>query len=163
MLSGPVVGVLAGRSPRLHVPLFDGFVYASIALWSAALLWPGAAPSWLLALVMTTVGAGFAGAMLAFEFARDANPPERVGTALALVNVGGFISTISVVLGIGLLLDWLAPGGNRSDAFRIAMALPYVFWGIGWVQMRRLRPLLVRTPQSVSALSTTSRSPESKT
>lgn len=145
MLSGPIVGVLAGRSPRLHVPLFDGFLYASIALWSAALLWPGAAPSWLLALVMTTVGAGFAGAMLAFEFARSAHPPERVGTALALVNVGGFISTISVVLGIGLLLDWLAPGGNRSDAFRIAMALPYLFWGIGWVQMRRLRPVLQPT------------------
>ncbi len=140
MVSGPAVGVLAGRQPRLHQPLFYGFLLASIALWMAALLWPGATPTWLLALVMTTVGASFAGAMLAFEFARAASPPERVGTALALVNVGGFISTITAVLGIGLILDWLTPTIGRVHAFRVAMALPVLLWGIGLVQMRKNSP-----------------------
>lgn len=140
MFSGPAVGILAGRNPRLHLPLFHGFLIASIIPWTAALLWPGSAPAWLLALAMATAGAGFAGAMLAFEFARAANPPQRVGTALALVNVGGFVSTIAAVLGIGLLLAWLAPSGDRSHAFRIAMALPYLLWGVGFVQMRRNRP-----------------------
>lgn len=147
MASGPLVGALAGRWPRLRQPLFNGLLAAPMMLWTAIALWPGTAPHWLLGALMATAGSGFSGAMLAFDFARAASPPQRIGTALALVNVGGFASTVPMVLGVGVVLDWANPGDVPSlapHAYRWAMGLPYLLWGIGLVQMVRTRAALAR-------------------
>lgn len=144
MLAGPLVGMTVGKRAALRMPIYRLLLGASISFWTCTLLWPGTAPLWLLCCLMATAGSSFAGGLLAFEFARHANPAERIGAALALVNVGGFASSILAIFGIGIVLDALTPAGTArsASAFHWAMLLPYAFWGLGLLQMYRLAPQL---------------------
>lgn len=144
MLAGPLVGITVGKRAALRMPIYFTLLGAPVLLWTCVALWPGHAPLWLLCALMVAAGTGFAGALLSFDFARHFNPPERIGAALALVNVGGFASSILAILGIGLVLDALTPTGaaRSAAAFHWAMLLPYALWGLGLFQMYRLAPQL---------------------
>ena len=74
--------------------------------------------------------------------ARTFNPPTRLGSATGIVNVGGFLASLSTVTLIGIILDRVAPGGPSTydvDTFRVAMSAQYVVWGLGVVQILRYR------------------------
>ena len=64
--------------------------------------------------------------MIGFDFARTFNPPNRLGTATGIVNVGGFVASLLTILLIGVLLD-LRTGGAPSyglDDFKVALPRP---------------------------------------
>ena len=70
------------------------------------------------------------------------------GTATGIVNVGGFVASLSTILLIGLVLSWEHPGGSGHYTlgdFRGAMCVQYGVWAIGLVGVlttrRRLRAL----------------------
>jgi hypothetical protein len=65
-------------------------------------------PAVALVLISAT---GSAASMLAFDLARDANPPSRGGTASGVVNIGGFSAAMTASLLTGAPLD--ATGGTR--------------------------------------------------
>jgi hypothetical protein len=83
------------------------------------------------------------GSMIGFDYARTFNPASRIGGATGIVNVGGFVASITLIVGVGVVLDLLTPAaaGTRYslDAFRWAFALQYVLWGLGVVQVVRYR------------------------
>lgn len=139
MLTGPVVGTLAGHHPNRRPTLFFAILVMMILSWATVIFWPGPPPATLLCIVMAVVGTGFSGALLAFDYARACSPPQRLGAALAIVNVGGFASTISVIFSIGLVLDWAKAHGHSNHAYFLAMCVPFAAWGLGLVQMLRLR------------------------
>jgi hypothetical protein len=58
---------------------------------------------------------------------------------MAIVNVGGFLSSVLVILGIGVALDLSRTAGSTYDpaAFSMAMLTPYAAWGIGVIQIVR--------------------------
>jgi hypothetical protein len=67
---------------------------------------------------------------------------ERLGSATGIVNVGGFVASLSTVLLIGLLLSVRRPGGAGDytlDDFRLAFSVEYVVWGIGIAGLLRAR------------------------
>ena len=113
MAAGPVIGVLVQRHPLRRSWLVLGVVGANAAGWGLVLLWPGQAPLPVLVLLVLALGLGGPGSMIGFEFARTFNPPNRLGTATGIVNVGGFVASLLTILLIGLILDARTGGTAR--------------------------------------------------
>jgi MFS family permease len=124
MCVGPLLGALAGRWPMRRSVLVLGIVLSSAATWALVLAWPGHAPIGVLVLLVVVLAANGPGSMVGFDFARTENPPARLGSASGIVNVGGFVSSLLMILVIGLLLD-------ASGSYRVAMTAQYAFWAVG--------------------------------
>ncbi|MDT0545427.1 MULTISPECIES: MFS transporter [Streptomyces] len=134
MAVGLVYGQVIARHHAARAPLALGTVAATALLWGAVLAWPGDhAPMWLLIALCAVLGACGPASMIGFDFARPANPPERLGTASGIVNMGGFTASMTTLLAIGVLLD--ATGNN----YRIAFASVFVLQALGITQVLRLR------------------------
>jgi hypothetical protein len=119
-----------------------------VATWTVVLAWPGHAPSWLLVLLVLVVGVGGPASMVGFDVGRTANPVERLASSTGIINVGGFLASLLLVVAIGLVLDWRTPAGSADytpEAFRWAMSTQYVVWAVGLTQLMRYRVLARRT------------------
>ena len=139
---GPTLGLILSRYLFLRSLIAIGITGVTMAVWTAVLLWPGSAPMWLLVVLVTVVPANSVAAIMTFDFARMFNPANRLGTAIGLVNVGGFASTLVSVIAIGVMLDVLTPSGSTAyslHAFQWAFATSYVLWAVGLAQVLRYR------------------------
>ncbi|MFT4299713.1 MAG: MFS transporter [Aeromicrobium sp.] len=143
--AGPVLAGITSRHPYRRSDLVMGIVITIMAVWAAVLLWPGDAPTWLLVLLMVVVGVGGPASVIGFEYGREFNPDDRLGAAIGIINQGGFVASLILVIAIGIVLDWLTPAGSEytPQAFRWAMASQYVLWTLGlaniWRSRRRVR------------------------
>ncbi|PIB08168.1 MFS transporter [Streptomyces sp. HG99] len=146
MPCGPLLGQLIARRPgaRTHVALT--VVLGTGALWAVVLAWPGGHPPlWLLVVLMVAMGANGPASLIGLDYARATNPPERLGTASGIANMGGFLSTTVALLGIGLLLDAASPGGDYTPGtYRWAFCWLYVPMLLGVVMILRLHPRVAR-------------------
>lgn len=134
MLFAPGLGVLVARHPLRRSWLVLGITGATVAVWAAVLLRPDPAPVWLLVVLVLVLAGGGPGSLIGFDFARSFNPPDRLGTATGIVNVGGFFASLVTILLIGLVLDVVAPAGGSAytlDAFRIALSVQFLVWAVG--------------------------------
>ncbi|MEA2296386.1 MAG: hypothetical protein QOE86_4025 [Solirubrobacteraceae bacterium] len=146
MVVGPTLGQIAGRWPyRRSVPTL-AIVFASAGVWTIVLAWPGRAPLALLVLLVVVLASNGPGSLMGFDYARTENEAARIGSATGIVNVGGFVASLTAILLIGLVLDLRAPGGPHTYTlgdFRVAMCVQYVLWAIGLAGVlltrRRLR------------------------
>jgi hypothetical protein len=80
--------------------------------------------------------------VIGFDYARTFNPVTRIGSATGIVNVGGFVASIVLILAVGVVLDLTTPAGRGTPdlaAFRWAFAVQYVLWALGAVQVLRWR------------------------
>ncbi|MDD7964578.1 MFS transporter [Actinomycetospora lemnae] len=130
---GPVVGTLAGRLPHRRVTLVVASTVAQALMWVVVLAWPGPAPLALLVLHVVVLGSGGPASLVAFDIARAAVPPQRIGRASGIVNVGGFVSTVLVVLLVGVALDLQGAGTPDTytlEAFRVAMLVQVPVWAV---------------------------------
>ncbi|MGW2598254.1 MFS transporter [Streptomyces klenkii] len=142
MAVGLVYGQIIARHHAARLPLALGTVGATALLWAAVAGWPGAyAPMWLLVTECVVLGACGPASMIGFDFARPANPPERQGTASGIVNMGGFIASITTLLAVGLLLD------ATGDDYRLAFCSVFVLEALGLSQILRLRTRAQRREQ----------------
>ncbi|WP_413808372.1 MFS transporter [Streptomyces sp. OE57] len=134
MAVGLVYGQVIARHHAARAPLALGTTGATALLWGTVLLWPSAhAPMWLLIVLCVVLGACGPASMIGFDFARPANPPERIGTASGIVNMGGFTASMTTLLAVGVLLDL------TGENFRIAFASVFVLQALGVAQILRLR------------------------
>ncbi|ALC22006.1 nitrate/nitrite transporter [Streptomyces pristinaespiralis] len=139
MLVGLVYGQVIARHHGARVPLALGTVGATAALWAATIAYPGDhAPMWLLITLCSVLGACGPASMIGFDFARPANPPERQGTASGIVNMGGFVASMTTLLAVGVLLD------ATGDDYRIAFSSVFVLEALGITQILRLRARTAR-------------------
>ncbi|MER8046772.1 MFS transporter [Streptomyces sp. NPDC094032] len=139
MVVGLVYGQVIARHHAARAPLALGTVAATATLWAATLAYPGDhAPMWLLITLCTVLGACGPASMIGFDFARPANPPERQGTASGIVNMGGFVASMTTLFAVGVLLD--ATGGD----YRIAFSSVFVLEALGVVQILRLKSRTTR-------------------
>ena len=142
VLASPVMGVYTARFPHRRSVAVMAVIGAVIALWTAVIAWPGRAPMWLLVLLCIAVALGGPGSMVGFDMARSFNPPTRLGSANGIVNVGGYVASVTCILLIGVVLDRVAPGGPSTydaDAFRRAMSVQYLVWAFGLAMMWHYR------------------------
>jgi cyanate permease len=139
MVVGLVYGQIIARHHAARVPLALGTVGATALVWATTIVYPGdPAPMWLLITLCTVLGACGPASMIGFDFARPANPPERQGTASGIVNMGGFVASMTTLLAIGVLLD------ATGDNYRIAFSSVFVLEAVGIGQILRLRARTVR-------------------
>ncbi|EFQ82039.1 transporter, major facilitator family protein [Aeromicrobium marinum DSM 15272] len=153
MTAGPIIAWLVTRHPYHRSDLVMGVVGAIVVVWTLVLAWPGDAPLAVLVALVVVVGIGGPASMIGFEYGREFNPSHRLGAAIGIINQGGFLATLVLVVAIGLVLDWRTPegAGFTPEAFRWAMACQYVLWALGlgqiWRYRRRTRRLAgLRTP-----------------
>ena len=138
----PLIGWLVTRFPARRSDLVLGSIGAVAGLWAVVLLWPGTAPVWLLAILVIVVGAAGPMAMIGFDFARLANPPHRLASAVGMVNQGGFLASLTIILVVGALLDLGsrdADGTYTPAACTLALSAQFVLWGVAALQIWRLR------------------------
>ena len=143
MAAGPLIGVLVQRHPLRRSWLVLGVVGANAAAWGLVLAWPGRAPLPVLVVLICALGIGGPGSMIGFDYARTFNPPNRLGTATGVVNVGGFVASLVTIELIGLILDARTGGSSNYDIhdFKIAMAVQYLIIAIGVIGILRTRRL----------------------
>jgi MFS family permease len=146
MAAGPLIGILVQRHPLRRSWLVLGVVGVNAVGWGVVLAWPGRAPLPILVLLVLGLGLGGPGSMIGFEFARTFNPPNRLGTATGIVNVGGFVASLLTILLIGLILDARTGGTADYDLgdFRVALSVQYLIGAIGLVGILRTRRLARR-------------------
>ncbi|WP_205740916.1 MFS transporter [Haloactinopolyspora alba] len=146
VVAGPMIGVMVQRHPLRRSWLVLGVVAVNVGAWTSVLVLPGQAPLWLLVVLVTALSVGGPGSMIGFDFARTFNPPNRLGTATGIVNVGGFLASLLTILAVGLVID--ARTGGSSDYeladFRVALCVQYVVWLVGVVGIVRTRRLVRR-------------------
>ena len=134
MVAAPWLGVLVERHPLRRSWLVLGIVGGNVLTWTVVLIWPGQAPLWLLVLLVLSLALGGPGSMIGFDFARTFNPPNRIGTATGIVNVGGFVASLITMFLIGVVLDVSSrgtPGGYGLHDFRLALCVQYATWAVG--------------------------------
>lgn len=142
MLFGPLIGRTVALRPFQRSTLVLSIIGLIAATWAVVLLWPGPAPLGLLLVLGLVTGVGGPGSLVGFDLARTFNPTHRLGSATGIVNVGGFVASLTAILSIGVVLDLLTPAGvsgYATDDFRLAMALQFVLWTFGGVQIWRYR------------------------
>jgi MFS family permease len=148
MTAGPTLGWLVGAHPWHRSTMVLVIVGAIVAVWTVVLSWPGHAPTWLLVVLVVVVGVGGPASLIGFDVGRTSNPHERLASASGIINQGGFVASLVLVIVIGLVLDWRTPAGTdyTPSAFRWAMSTQYFIWALGLVQVYRYR---VRTRRVV--------------
>lgn len=140
MVAGPLLGMFTSRHPLRRSWLVLAIAGCSAAAWAVVLAWPGRAPLALLVGLIVVLGLNGPGAMIGFDFARTFNPPQRLGAATGIVNVGGFVASLVTMLLVGLLLDAASGGAAYSlHAFRVALSVQFVVWAVGIVGVVRSR------------------------
>ena len=142
MAFGPLLGAVIGSWPLRRSSVVLAVVGATVLTWTAVLAWPGRAPLPLLVLLVLVLGTNGPASMIGFDYARTENPASRLGSASGVVNVGGFVASLLAMLGIGVVLDLLTPGGSTDwslGAFKAAFAVQYAVWVLGAFQVWRYR------------------------
>ncbi|HSU01019.1 MAG TPA: MFS transporter, partial [Nocardioides sp.] len=142
VVSGLALARLVARLPYYRSWIVVGVVLAMVVPWTAVLLWPGAAPDWLVVVMAFATASGGPAAMVAFDLARSFTPTHQTGRANGLINVGGFTASLLTMALIGIVLDLSSSGGMDSYTlhdFKLALAVQYLFWALGIVQTLRYR------------------------
>jgi sugar phosphate permease len=139
VVSAPFVGLLMVRAPRARAGVVKVAALALLASWVVLLSWgPSHVPVAVVVVFAIVTGAGGSTAVIAFDLAREANPPERGGAATGVVNIGGFACAVVADLTIGWVLDGFGHGGHTSAGYRPALAVVPVLITLGLVQFWRL-------------------------
>ncbi|WP_232680231.1 nitrate/nitrite transporter [Nocardioides sp. R-C-SC26] len=142
MAAGPALGWLVGLHPWHRSSVVLVIVWSIVVTWTVVLLWPGRAPLPLLVVLVIVVGIGGPASVIGFDVGRTSNPNARLASASGIINQAGFVASLLLVIGIGVVLDWRTPTGQTSyepDAFRWAMAVHYPLWALGLTQIWRYR------------------------
>lgn len=143
IVAGIVIGLITGRHPHRRSRLVLIIISSNATIWTVVLAWPPPAPPWLLALLVVVISVGGPGSMVGFDFARTFNPRVTLGTAQGVVNMGGFLVSLLVMLTMGIIIG--AAGGYSDDAFRLAWSVQYAVWAFAAIAILITRKKARRT------------------
>lgn len=125
---GPLFGEFTARHPLRRSWLVLAVIGVTALTWTIVLAVPPPAPRWLLVVLVVVLALGGPGSMIGFDYARTFNPGHRQGAAVGIVNVGGFVASLLVAFGVGVLLG---PAGYTPESFRVAWTVQYLVWAFG--------------------------------
>ena len=141
LLSGLALAHLVGRFPYYRSVIVLLVVGAIAGCWTVGLLWSGPAPLPLLVVLVVVTAIGGPTSMVAFDLSRSFTPVHAAGRANGVVNIGGFVASLCTIGLVGVVLDLRSHGSSpyTLDDFRVAMAVQFLFWGLGALQIWRYR------------------------
>jgi nitrate/nitrite transporter NarK len=133
-LASPLLGWLIGNRPIVRVPIALGICLVTLAGWTIVVAGYGSAPPrGLVTALFVVMALGGPASMAAFALARDYNNVRTLGTASGVVNVGGFVATVVIALGIGWVLD--LQGRTSPQTFRWAVLVAVGVQAYGTLRM----------------------------
>lgn len=133
IVAGPLFGEFTARHPLRRSWLVITVIIATAVMWTVVLLVPPPAPGWLLVLLVVVLATGGPASMIGFDYARTFNPAHRSGTAVGIVNIGGFTASLVTSFAVGAVLGAVSPQGYTPEAFRLAWTVQYVVWAVAIV------------------------------
>lgn len=139
IVAGPLFGEFTARHPLRRSWLVITVIVATAVMWTIVLLIPPPAPGWLLVLLVIVLATGGPGSMIGFDYARTFNPAHRGGTAVGIVNIGGFTASLLTAFAVGAVLGVVSPQGYTPEAFRLAWTVQYAVWLVAIVGVVRAR------------------------
>jgi MFS family permease len=116
------------RHPLRRSWVVLGIIAAEATVWTAVLAQPGPAPRWLLVALVVVLAAAGPGSVVGIDIARTHNPSANLGVAQSMVNMGGFLASLAVLVTMGAVLTAL--GGFTPEAFRVAWLVQYPVWAL---------------------------------
>lgn len=133
-IGSPLWGWLSDRLGR-RKPFMVGGLLSQVILWVIFLCpWGGRLPLWLIPVVLFAIGMSAIVFVLSFAGTKEANNPRYSGTAISVVNGGGFVGGAIMNALIGTMLDarWAGQLVNGArvyslQAFHRAFALYVAF------------------------------------
>ena len=134
----PVVGWLSDRlKSRRMLTLASATAFSISGLVWLALPVPSPAGAALAAVLTGLVVPGFS---LSWSVAKEVNPPERAGMAIAVANIGGFLAAGILQPLVGWVVDHGAGAvaGGSADAYRLGIGVLVAWSLIGIVAATRL-------------------------
>lgn len=135
LLFGFVLGHIASNHPQLRVRVVVANAVLIICAWLVMALFEGAAPTWLLIVLVVVISSGGPASMYAMDFSRGFVPAERLGSANGFINVGGFLATFSTMALAGVVLD-AARRSTGADT-------PFTALGFRWAMSTQILVLLI--------------------
>ena len=114
IVAGILIGIFIGRHPHRRSWLVLGIITSNAAIWT-----------------VVVISVGGPGSVVGFDFARTFNPRSTLGTAQGAVNMGGFLASLILMQGMGMVIG--AMGGYSFASFRAAWCLQYVAWAVAVV------------------------------
>lgn len=139
IVAGPLFGEFTARHPLRRSWLVITVIVGTALTWTVVLLVPPPAPVWLVVLLVIVLATNGPGSMIGFDYARTFNPAHRGGTAVGIVNIGGFTASLLVTFAVGAVLGMVSPNGYTPEAFRLAWTVQYVVWAVAIVGVLRAR------------------------
>lgn len=141
---GPILGSIAARGEHLRSRIIITAPLAGIVAWVVVLLLPGQAPMWLLVSLVLVIGVGGPASMLAFDYTRIYVKKTQLGVVNGFVNIGGFLASLVMMAGVGVVLDSLNKGQGREtlyslNHFREALPVQFAITLIGLAMYLRER------------------------
>jgi MFS family permease len=134
----PVVGWLSDKlRSRRRLTLASATAFTLSGLMWLALPAPNPSAAALAAILTGLVVPGFS---LAWSVAKEVNPPERAGMAIAVANIGGFLAAGILQPLVGWVVDHGAGtiAGGSPDAYRLGIGVLVAWSAIGIVAATRL-------------------------
>jgi MFS family permease len=140
IVAAPLIGEFTARHPLRRSWLVLAVIGANASAWTAVLMLPQPVPRWVLVVLVMVLAVGNPGSIIGFDYARTFNPSERQGTAVGIVNIGGFSASVVVVLLVGVVLTLVGGArGYTAQDFRVAWCSQYLIWAIAVAGVLRSR------------------------
>jgi predicted MFS family arabinose efflux permease len=129
MAGSIILGRLAPTGAHHRLILVQSVIVAQVVMWSAVLLWPGRSPLVVLTVFTFLLGMCTPASFLGFDAARSAVGARGAALAIAVVNQGGFVLAVVLIVSIGVVVQLaqqtaLAPGA----AYSLAMLAQFPIW-----------------------------------
>ena len=113
-IGSPLVGFISDRLQRRKLPYLT-FAFLYTACWSVLVFWNHGRPPLALLYPLCFLLGFFGGAMtITFALGKELNSPHIAGTAIAVVNMGGFLGIAILQPFLGYLLDLRWEGVMRE-------------------------------------------------
>jgi MFS family permease len=132
--AGPLTGWLSDRVLARRKLPYLSLAVASLGTWLVFLATLGSLPPSPLYALLFVMGAVSGGFVLTWPIAREVNPPELAGVAVAVANLGGFLGAAVTQGPLGAVLDARWTGaitqGARAypvEAYRAAFSICAAF------------------------------------
>jgi len=134
LASGPLTGWVSDRLLGRRKLPFVALAVAQLALWAVFATTAGTVSLGSVAVLFFAMGLVGSAFVLTWPIGREVNPPALAGSAVAVVNLGGFVGAALTQGPIGAVLDarWAGAmaGGARvypADAYRAAFLVCVAF------------------------------------
>jgi MFS family permease len=124
LFSAPLTGYLSDRVLRRRKLPYTVLSGCLFVFWAALALTAGTLPLWGVAALLFGMGAVGGAFVLTWPIAREVNPPQLAGTAVAVSNMGGFVGAALTQKYVGRVLDagWT---GAMVEGARVYPAAAY--------------------------------------